>query len=544
MPRQHRTIITLLLVATLTAATTGCDLFWTPTPAKPLLVRQLVDTSAGSGIWPYGVTSLVDTYLPEVIQRRGSVEYFRLDDTEGAVLVGRFTTGKPSRDSKSGIAAFERDQLLDAKRSFLGLRDNLFGARPKTSPLALALTVMSSNQPKNTEVRYYLSSDAREWSPSLGVDMECHPPTPDRWASVLRTNGLLPQGSLNGAQVAFVGVRPMMSVPGDRCTATLPLMNQTRLLWEAAITNAGGKVSFARDKDDLQNIAVLLFFSGGILAMRKRAVKKRALQDRKEGRYSFMTILLEILGPKPGLDPDHPEHQEALRRIDFLRSFTDELRVRLRDLREELARHMTWWVLFLGAIGSTITEAIAWIVLFRNAGIPAPDLYLLGVMTGVFFIVLIMFTVKHAQTTGNKTWFWICVSVVLVIAIAVTTVRVKDAMTNGGELIEEVAIGVVLLAASLGPALLTEYLLRPLRLVLPIVKLVWELKKQLREALYELQRVTKRLSREAELRRAWEWESQVLQGTYDGINPPPPPNNLQGGITWPDSASSSIASRS
>jgi hypothetical protein len=227
---------------------TGCEVL-TSAAGPALLERVAIDVSNGSGVSEASATAMVESLLPELVRRRGTVEFYGMSDVEGAVLAGRFVVGTPTRESRSAIAAFERDRLAEGKRTFLLLRSSIMENRPRTSPLALALTVMSMNAPTGAEVRYYLASDAREWSP--GVDMECHPPTMQRWAAVLHQQGLLPPDSLRGALVTFVGVRPMMSVPGDRCPASLGLMNQTRSLWQQAITNAGGRVVFARDTDEL-----------------------------------------------------------------------------------------------------------------------------------------------------------------------------------------------------------------------------------------------------------------------------------------------------
>jgi hypothetical protein len=423
------------------------------------------------------------------------------------------------------------------------LRDGMFSGHPRTSPLSLALTVMSTNAPKNAEVRYYLASDAREWA--SGVDMECHPPSLERWTSRLHDTGRLPADSLKGSTVFFVGVRPAMTVPGNRCPANLAMMNQTRALWEAAIGNAGGRVVFAHNQDDLPGLAVIFFTGSGVLWWRKQKVKARAEKNLKSNRYASDAIITELIGPKPCLDPEDPEHETALRRIDHLRVLVEELKGRRRAIGEELAAHIRWGYLAAGAAFAILTEGVAWVIILRDGGVPSPERYLMGLMLGFFFIILVTFAAARAETTGKRGWFIASLVTIGIISIAATCVRVNNALANGASTGEELALGILLLCAALGPAVACEYLLRPLRPVLPLVRLGKEIKKQHRNEKRELDIVTNRLSREARLRRGWETERAMLKACYDGINPPPHQEHgrvngiATGGTTWTDSGSSS-----
>jgi hypothetical protein len=193
------------------------------------------------------------------------------------------------------------------------------------------------------------------------------------------------------------------------------------------------------------------------------------------------------------------------------------------------------------------TESTAWTIILRDAGTPSgPERYLMGLMLGFFVIILVIFATKHVETTGHRGWLIASMSAIAIIAFAATMVRVQNALAGGAEVWEEIALGILLMCAALGPAVACEYLLRPLRPVLPLVRLRNELRKQLREATKEYKAVTKRLSTEAQLRRAWQWTHDTLKACYDGINPPPktepaigPGIPLNGGVPWMDSASSS-----
>jgi hypothetical protein len=508
----------------------SCQVTWPLKHEKSLLVRMGFDVSRESGVSPMSATSLVDVLLPSVIQRRGVIEFYRLDDVEGAKLIGRFVTGVPVSESRAAIASFERNRLAEGKNSFGLLLESIFSSPPRSSKLALALTVMSVNIPKDTEVRYVLNSDAREYG--QGVDFECFPPSIDNWTAILQRDGLLPAGSLKGATVNFVGVRPLMSTPGNRCPATLGMSNQVRSLWENAITNAGGKVTFSSDSSDPSFPLVLstLFLGGNtLLTWRKMRIRQQAKKDRKEVRYAFLARLHESIGPKPGLDESDPQIQQWINRLAHLEISTNDLRSTIKELCLDIANHTPWKHLAIGCAFATLTEMITWPFLYRDAGVPAPERYLMGAMTGMFVIMLIGFAVKHAQETGRRAWLIASIAIISIIVLAATTVRVANAMANGGELYQELAFAVLIAIGALGPGLFLERLMEPLKAVLPKARRLRELKKQLRKELRELRTVTGKLAYQASIRRAWEWTKAVLQGAYDGYNMPPnnpgSPNN-------------------
>jgi MFS family permease len=88
----------LLLAALFCVAlfSAGCALV-SSASSPPLVMVLCADTSDGSGVSAASMTSLVDSLLPELVGRRGTMVFWALDDVEGAVLVGRFVVGTPLR---------------------------------------------------------------------------------------------------------------------------------------------------------------------------------------------------------------------------------------------------------------------------------------------------------------------------------------------------------------------------------------------------------------------------------------------------------------
>ena len=163
----------------------GCDV---PIAASspPLLERFLFDVSPSTGA--PGATearaiALVESRLPELVHRGGTAEFYVLDDVQGALLVGRFLVGQPARESRSFLARFEQERLAEGQRSFRLLHEAIFTHPSRTSPLALALSVMSMGDSAGKEVRYYLQTDGVE---SVLADFGFHPPGLPEWQSRLR----------------------------------------------------------------------------------------------------------------------------------------------------------------------------------------------------------------------------------------------------------------------------------------------------------------------------------------------------------------------
>lgn len=507
-------VFLVLLCAVLFLA--GCD----PTHADSfdLWVGVCIDTSDGSGVTAESASSLTSCLLPEVVHRRGRIRWYAMDGTRGTVLVGEFRAGVPARSSRAAILAFERRSIAEGERLFTQARAAVFSAHPSQSPLAYALSIMAADASEQRhEVKLYFLSDAREASEI--ADFECRPPSISSWLSRLQNAGALLPGTLQGVTVTFVGAPLLAPVPGNRCAPSLPRGRFVRELWKSAITAAGGQVVFVEHLEPKET--VLFFFTGPLGFWRKTRVRLRAWRDRAKKRYAPRAIILELLGPKPGLDPTDPKHEHALSRGQTLQLLIAEASAQLEAVCDALTQYVRWIYPFTGVLLGAGAETAACIQVFTESGLRFPHNIVFGITIAAFVIIAIIGANKHADKTGTRPWWYQLVIIGLaVFVIAMTAVRITNATTGDQDWWEEASLGLVLLFGSVGPAIFSELCLHHLRDSLPLVRQRRVFERRLRQYQAELDTIKTTLSREAELRRSWEWEYEVYQATYDGINPP------------------------
>jgi hypothetical protein len=379
------------------------------------------------------------------------------------------------------------------------------------------------------------------------------------WLSRLHDGGALLPGTLSGITVTFVGAPLFATVKGDVCQPSLVRGHAVRDLWTKAITAAGGDVRFVQQVDPSES--VIFFIAPYLLFWRKVRVKLRAMRDRSRHRYSPMAIILELLGSTPELDANDPAHQTMLDQTAHYRLVLPELKAQLNAVRDELTKHVRWIYPFLGVDLSVAVEFATCVQLFTDGGLKFPHNVLFALTLASFIVIVVIIAAKHAETTGERPWWYKLVIIgIIVFVVSMTVVRVSNAMTGDQEWWQEVGYATILLLGCIGPAIACEFCLAPLRAVLPIVRQRRELQHRVTKYQRELDELISRLSKQAALRRAWICERDILHATYDGINPPPqgsspsqgiPLNNnegdcipINGGMPWIGSGSSSMRSSS
>jgi len=475
------------------------------------------DTSPGAGCTESRVATVTAAVLPSVVRQQGALRWYRLDDVQSVVQVGKYVVGAPVRESRAAIANHEREAIADGQRVWQQVQAGIFAVTPRSSPLAIGLSlVVADAKTTSNDVHVWVLSDGRETGLA---DFECNPPSRESWLAALRQTGALLPGSLDGVTISFLGINPAAPVPGNRCKTTLRRGLLVQELWKAALEQAGARVEFSRE-DDIPNTAIIYFLTPALLGWRKARVKLRAMRDRARGVYRRLPIIIELIGPRPEIDPSDPKHQRYSLRLRVLEVSVEDIRARLYVLLDTLTQYVRWWIPFLGMVFAYLTELIAWAVLLRDAGMPSPERWFIGSMGALFVIFMVVVAVRQEREEGARPWWYkLLLAALAILVLALAVVRVSNAMTGDTNWWEELALGLILVFGSIGPALASEYLASILRPIWPLVAQARELKRRLHREEQELDEITDLLSKQAQLRRAWECEASMLGAVYDGINP-------------------------
>jgi hypothetical protein len=242
----------------------------------------------------------------------------------------------------------------------------------------------------------------------------------------------------------------------------------------------------------------------------KRAVEARAREDARLGIYQPDEYIVASQGLEPGFDPvENLEHASIGNRLQ--NPIIEELRRDLEREEDEGGQHQGYRGLaaMLGLV--LCIEVAGAIHVMRTLGIESPERVIFGVALALVLFVAAWFA---AQTEHRVRAIAAFVSLaVLVVALAV--IRVDDNSTEGGTQAIDWATAVIMVGVTVGPALMAEYFLRKLAVVLPISRRVSRLKRRLRRAVRSTGRATDFVTSTSRQRRRWQQEAARRRALYN-----------------------------
>jgi len=215
-----------------------------PSPSA-VTITLLCDPSAGSPCEPAELTANIDVALAVAASRPGSsVAVWVMGATlAGTRELGRVTSPEASPRGDRAWRASQRAWIVTSRTSLLHVSGAIFADRPRSSPIAEAVSVLSFAR-RGPNPTIVLVSDGLQVSAET-FDFECRRlPEPARFVSRLRQLSLLVPGSLSGTRVIFANDRVTAI---DRCPLTMSRLRAVRDLWSAAVQQAGGRVMFSTD---------------------------------------------------------------------------------------------------------------------------------------------------------------------------------------------------------------------------------------------------------------------------------------------------------
>lgn len=247
--------LTFVLFALLSLS--GCDsgtsagaflatLFRDPPAPAPITLTILADPSLGSPCGVVELTGNIDAALAAAAPRpRSTVAVWVMGaDLVSTRELARVSAPEASSRGDRARQAAQRTWIEASRAELLSASRSVFADRPRSSPLAEALTAVAfARHGPNPTIA--LVTDGLQVSAAT-YDFECSRklPEPAQFVSRLNKLALLTPGSLSGTNVVFANDR-ITSV--DRCALTMSRVATVRNLWSAAIRNAGGTVSFTTD---------------------------------------------------------------------------------------------------------------------------------------------------------------------------------------------------------------------------------------------------------------------------------------------------------
>jgi hypothetical protein len=261
-------------------------------------------------------------------------------------------------------------------------------------------------------------------------------------------------------------------------------------------------------------------------ALTRRQLTREARSDAELDVDSVDLRVVEKLGTPPGWDPVanhlHGQVVEGLHRTPEL----EDLEADRERARRELARHPSPLVLSLGILAAFVVEVMGAILIMRSLEVPALERFFLGTALACSLVGFTAALSGQGDTGSSPAPRRTGRALVLLLGYSLFVVALAMArLLNWSD--EDISLpalfseGVIMLAVSLGPAWLLEYLIRrlaPARLLSREVRL---LTRRIREIEREVRRSTQFLRRHAERHEAYEG-SEPAQGALPDQPPARP----------------------
>jgi hypothetical protein len=244
--------------------------------------------------------------------------------------------------------------------------------------------------------------------------------------------------------------------------------------------------------------------------IKKRAVEERARHDAQLGIYQPDAYVVASQGAEPRFDPvENLEHASVGSHLQD--PTIAELQQDIRNDEDELARHPSPQLLTSFLVLLLILEAAGAIYVMKTLGIENPE----RIIFGSALAVCVFFTAWLASRTGKR-----AVSIAAFIALgllvsALSVIRVNDNATDGGSQAVNGASAVIMMAVTVGPAVMAEYILRLLAPTLPVWRRVRQLRRRIASSTRSRTGAAKFVTRVAKRRDHWQQEAARRRAIYD-----------------------------
>lgn len=198
--------------------------------------------------------------------------------------------------------------------------------------------------------------------------------------------------------------------------------------------------------------------------IRKLFVKYDARNHAEVGVDVGQERVLATLGNRPVLDPTgNAVHAGYVSRMNNLGTLEDH-REEVTTLERRAIDHpspigLTCLLVFL-----FVAECVGGVLLMQTLGYEGFERLVLGTMMAAFVYFCTWLAARtataEAATPRQGAWFFGSLAVYAIVLVSVAGVRVRDAMTEGGSPFWDLCMGIVLLVTSIGPAAVSEVVMR------------------------------------------------------------------------------------
>ncbi|MGH9419647.1 MAG: hypothetical protein ACRD3J_06725 [Thermoanaerobaculia bacterium] len=239
-------------------------------------------------------------------------------------------------------------------------------------------------------------------------------------------------------------------------------------------------------------------------------LERRAREDARLDIYEPDAYVTATLGPEPSFDPvGNLRHAHVGSHLQ--NPAIEEVEADLRREEDAAALHPSTYLLFAFLIVLLFMECAGAIYVMRTLGVALPERIVFGSALAVciFFMTWLCSRAKNRAVSIGA----LCTLGLLVAAL--TVVRVDENTGEGGSRAVDWATAFIMMAVTIGPAVMAEHVLRLLAPVLPVVRRRYRLGRRLGQARFSQRKATWFVNRLASRRNDWQRTSARMRAAYD-----------------------------
>jgi|GEM_PF-880072 len=239
-------------------------------------------------------------------------------------------------------------------------------------------------------------------------------------------------------------------------------------------------------------------------------VEERAREDARLGIYNPDAFILSTLGPEPVFDPvNNFQHGEVGSRLQ--NPVIEETQQDLRREEDELARFASAYLLIAFLAVLLFMETLASIYVMKSMGIESPERIIFG-----FALALCIFFVTWLCSRARSRLLSLAALIALGgLVAALTAVRVNDNAGDDSSSRIDFAEALIMMAVTIGPAVMAEHVLRLLAPALPVLRRIARFRNRLTSAIRQRKSANRFVERLSIRREDWQRESARRRAMYD-----------------------------
>jgi len=239
-------------------------------------------------------------------------------------------------------------------------------------------------------------------------------------------------------------------------------------------------------------------------------LERRAREDARLGIYEPEAYITATLGPEPSFDPvGNLRHAHVGSRLQ--NPAIEEVEADLHREEDAAARHPSTHLLFAFLTVLLFMECAGAIYVMRTLGVELPE----RIVFGSALAVCIFFMTWLCSRAKNRAVSIGALSALGLLVAALTVIRVDENAGETGSRAVDWATAFIMMAVTIGPAVMAEHVLRLLAPILPVVRRRYRLGRRLGQARFSQRTATWFVNRLASRRDKWQRTAARMRAAYD-----------------------------